>query len=496
VGDEPNPRPPQHITANASGQAQMPIAAGNMTNIWGDTAGHLDFRVHLHHEADEVVLTPAQDTPFTVEIRNDRPSERKLALHLINLPGGTLRIRTRDGVVGPPGETTVSVPPSDGVVVTMIVRCAATAPPAGPRDIHVRATDTVTGDRLDSRPKSVRVQSRPALTLETVGFTRQPGTTRYTAQLTVTNSGNARVAGTLVPMPPSQPGSMPPWNATCDGGFDLEPEEHGSVTVAVSLLSRAFGARAWRLPLHAAVDRDGVTLTPGHVELVDRGLGHDLAKAVAALGPQTQRLLRWGRRPVTAPRGLLAGGAVCLVTLVTLLSNCDGTDARPASAPQKPASSASVIASAAAASPAQAEIAAYRADWPGLPCEPFDGGSTGTIGSLCRFGGVELYLWSYASQPARNADRDKRSKLDAKGCAKQSRRGTWAATGGRGGQYLEYSIVDTIGRCWARIWWDSGDTDPTGVGAAMLSARWDTDLHSSWDPLRTIWLSHGYRFDG
>jgi len=28
----------------------------------------------------------------------------------------------------------------------------------------------------------------------------------------------------------------------------------------------------------------------------------------------------------------------------------------------------------------------------------------------------------------------------------------------------------------------------------MLSAKWDADLHGSWDPLRTVWLSHGYQF--
>jgi hypothetical protein len=486
VGDEQEPRPPQHINASASGHAQMPIAAGNMINYWGDAANQRDFRLHLHHEADEVVLEPDRATPFAIEIRNDAASEQRLELLVPEMPDRTYQIRTADGVLHPKGKAIVSVPPSADVVATLIVRCRPQEPPAGPRDISVFAADPANRQRYaTSRPKRVRVLPKPALKLDAAPFTQVPGTMRYTTQVAVTNSGNARVAGTIEAVPPAPAGQVPPWRAACEGSFELLPGASGSVTVSVALIGRGLGERTLRVPLRAAVDRDGVTLEPDHLELVDRGLGQDLQEAAAAF-------VRWGRRPVTAPRGLLASGAVGLVVLVLLLSNCQGPGTRAASPSPTARSSAPRVAMS--PTPEPSEAAAYSADWPGLPCGPFDGGAAGPTGSLCRFGGAELYLWSYPSHDARKADRDKRTALDAKGCATQSRHGTWTGSGGRGGQYLEYSVTDTTGQCWARIWWDGGDNDPASVDAAMLSAKWDADLHGSWDPLRSVWLSHGYQF--
>jgi hypothetical protein len=488
VVDEPEPEP--HIRASASGQAQMPIAGRDMINYWGDAAQRHDIKLHFHHEADEVVLGPGQDTIFTVEIHNDRPDERQLAFKVIRLPEGTWRIRAPDGARAPK-QGIVLVPPVGDVDVRVIVRCGTTAPPAGSREIYVQVTDVATGEVLDSRPKSVRVLSNPAMKLGRPEFTRQPGTTRYTARVPVINSGNCELAGTIVVVPPAPSGSLRPWTAECKGEFRLGPNERGSVTLTVAVTGQEVGARTWQVPLRVDVERDGVTLTPGHVELVADGLSHDLKQALAAVGPQVRRLLRWGRRPVTAPRGLLAAAAAGLVVLTALVGSCQGPGTATSAGPTAPASPSVSVAPLV---PVQAEVAAYRADWPGLPCEPFHGDATGPTGSKCGFGDIELYLWSYPGHRARNLDRDKRSALAARGCASRGRLGTWIGPGGRAGQYVEYSIADEAKQCWARIWWDDGDADQASAEAAMLSAKWDVDLHGSWDPLRSVWLSHGYRF--
>ncbi len=143
-----------------------------------------------------------------------------------------------------------------------------------------------------------------------------------------------------------------------------------------------------------------------------------------------------------------------------------------------------------------AELAAYRADWPGLACDAEAPGAGGPRGQRCHIGGIELFLWLYGSHEERNKSRQLRAGAAARTdtCAPGARQGTWSGTAGRGGTYVETWIRDERGECWARIWWDGGDSDPKDAVALMLSAKWDADLHGSWDPLRTVWLSHGYQF--
>jgi hypothetical protein len=67
-----------------------------------------------------------------------------------------------------------------------------------------------------------------------------------------------------------------------------------------------------------------------------------------------------------------------------------------------------------------------------------------------------------------------------------SRRQRGPADDDTGGCYVEYALADGV----VAIRWDGGDMEPQL--ACMLTSRW-TALKGSWDQLRRIWLSQGYR---
>jgi flagellar motility protein MotE (MotC chaperone) len=106
----------------------------------------------------------------------------------------------------------------------------------------------------------------------------------------------------------------------------------------------------------------------------------------------------------------------------------------------------------------------------------------------CRLGVATLYVLHYRDADHRAARMPARSASEG---ARQQQPttlppATWAADDGAGGCYVEYTLDAGV----PAIWWDGGKAEPQL--AFMLTATW-TALNGSWDPLRRIWLSQGYR---
>ncbi|WP_146060448.1 hypothetical protein [Amycolatopsis sp. CA-128772] len=283
---------------------EPPERAGTTINQISDNSGnavqardvHGDVRIGAHPDNDvEIVLQPEQSeivlavghgckvVPLTVNCHLSQPLILELSLRGASTPRWTVE----------PAEITVR--PGVPEVATLRLPCSATEPQAGPKHLRVVAKQQGGKREWQSQPPvTVTVPAKPGLVVKPkIEPTVLHGGTQ-TIIVAVCNTGNTRLAGSLMRWKPSAgvAGYLPPEAvAPPNGGtppFELAPGATAERPVVVTLPPPEMTERTWCLPI--AVRLDGVERPMPVPDLTVTQAGW-----LTQIPGYARRLASWGR---------------------------------------------------------------------------------------------------------------------------------------------------------------------------------------------------------
>jgi hypothetical protein len=309
--------PPVH--ADGSGHAQMPVlGAGVQHNTFAGSQANADIVLVITHLQRCVEAVPGRATVFSLEITNRGDRARRLTLRPVGVPGSVCAIT--------PGM--VVVRPNESVSAKVSLQARAAVPEAGERELAVEAVDADTGaqngTRWQSNRKRLRILARPDLTLNVAKPPTRDGTsTTYRTSVTVANTGNTRLAGTV--QAPSALWIMT--NTRVDPGrrfvdaslvrlpgeFELGPGTSAEIPLSVVFPDQPVTEQRWDLLLRVKADRSGIEDRMCSVPVLQLGQSDapETATPPTAGPPPVEESWMSGR--VAVPRVFLVLGFVAIV---------------------------------------------------------------------------------------------------------------------------------------------------------------------------------------
>jgi hypothetical protein len=284
-----------------------------------------DVAVTLLDERPVVEVRPGAATVLRVEIANNGPRARELALAVDGLPPALCRINPGRAVRVAPGGTPVRR--------ELILEVADTVPVAGFRDLSVTATDTSsshdTAPCWRSERKRLDVLAQPKLALKLVSPAERIGdSAAYRATVRVSNRGNIRLDGAMSPpdtawlaahQPPHGDAHLvdSSW-VRCSEGFALEPGASADLTVEVRFPTQSWRSRSWAVPVLPVVTgrKDVMRTLDGPLRVRQHGRMADLVASVwrpRRAARAVRQFGAWCSRPAQTRRGTLVAVPAAII---------------------------------------------------------------------------------------------------------------------------------------------------------------------------------------
>ncbi|QFZ20266.1 hypothetical protein [Saccharothrix syringae] len=321
------------VTASVSSPAEVEAAvldalsglpraapAGTVVNSLGGTAhgnvvmaGAVHGDINLAHKPDRDIgiHVAGAHEPFEpvdgeyhlpVEIARKTPDVHRLSLSadVDGTPAAAWRLRPADVVLD-----------SDHTTVEVTLRFTGTPLGAGPRRLTLEARNPDDDRSWSSNGVIVDAPADPGaeLDLEVPGKGIWTSGT-YRVEVVIRNRGNTRLEGSLTKSwdHRDQPGFLPPEavGLAPNTAFTVAPGGEVRHEVSLTVPRQRWFTTTWHVPLGVAVRRYDVTAAPPGLE--QRGMLADLRDLL-------QRLMAWGRVPLTLKRGVLAASGAGILAL-------------------------------------------------------------------------------------------------------------------------------------------------------------------------------------
>jgi hypothetical protein len=95
----------------------------------------------------------------------------------------------------------------------------------------------------------------------------------------------------------------------------------------------------------------------------------------------------------------------------------------------------------------------------------------------------------------RDRERTNVAKIHDKSSPEACIRGTGTSPDGRRGEYIEYTYrAGDDGKWFVALWWDDGQSNPTGSAVLTMRTPWDETPTDPARPLRDKFVAWGYKF--
>ncbi|HYQ68069.1 FixG Ig-like domain-containing protein [Actinophytocola sp.] len=326
------------------------VGNGNQLNIH---AVDNDVGLLVRHGSEQIAFD--RDNRFYVEISNRTSSPKRLELRIEGL---------RETVATLHPDKTIDLPGGGTVERTLILRCTATEPMAGPNPFRIVVIDRDTARvRVQSELLRVTIPANPVVASQLILGSRVSSAGTYAASLELTNNGNGELHVRPRVHEPFEDAAdvLPKKGVRLESEWlNLVPGQRVEIPVEIDFPNQEWADRRWTVPISIEVEDHesvGGALDDGS-EITQYGVSADLGRATADLA---RRFGSWNRHHHRV-RGIwiLGCGLLLLVTGLWVGSAVASSVAESATAPR----TASPM-PAADAAPSTTEVPHTA-----MPCQP------------------------------------------------------------------------------------------------------------------------------